>query len=79
MPQGIGISRENVEMGISGKQIALGLQTFQVVVLRQNADDVLQALPGGYGSHVADELRDRRLFVTGAPPRFLWAATVARI
>jgi hypothetical protein len=41
MPQGIGISRQNVEMGLSGKQIALGLQTFQVVVLSQNADDVL--------------------------------------
>src|SRR3989442_1140878 len=56
MPQGIGINRQDVKIGIGGKKITLGLQTFQVVVLRQNADDVLQAMPGGHGGHVADEL-----------------------
>ena len=38
MPQRIGISRQNIEMGIGSKQIALGPQTFQVVRDAQDLD-----------------------------------------
>jgi hypothetical protein len=61
MPQGIGISREDVKMGIGGKQLALGLQTFRSSA-QAECRRCLQAMPGSHGGHVADELRHRRLF-----------------
>src|SRR5262249_41229797 len=58
VPQGIGISREDIEMGIGRKEMALALQAFEIVVVWKDADDVLQAIASRHGSHVANKCHD---------------------